>query len=292
MRRFLIPRARPLATLSSAALLAATLAGCSSSAKPDPYKIGALPSVQTVAAGRAVGHWVKKSDGTVRFAGTVAAGSAAEFTAALTPQTKGVVATVTGGDLAEGLAIGRALHDRKLTLTIEGACAGPCADYWFPAAASRRTDAPGGWLGYTPDLAQTAGATAEARAAEAKLYADSGVDSVKFHTALDSQLREVPGAGAASATSSAAMWMPDRADLVALGYPAAALAGMWLPPNLASANAHAHAWGQIVAYKNTLVGLPPAPAATAAAPPAPSGTATASASASPGAKPSAASGKR
>jgi hypothetical protein len=266
MRRFLTSCGRPLMTLSTAALLAGAAAGCSDGSKPDPYKIGALPAAQTVAAGKAVGHWVKKNDGTVHFTGTVAPGSSAEFAAALTPQTKGVVATVTGGDLAEGLAIGRTLHDRKLTLTIEGACAGPCADYWFPAAASRRTAGQGGWLGYTPDLAETTGAAADARTAEAKLYTDSGVDAAKFHTALDAQIRETPGTAAGPAP---AMWMPDRADLVALGYPDAALTGMWLPPNLASANAHAHAWGQIVAYKNTLVGLPPLPAATAPAPAAP-----------------------
>src|SRR5690348_3962250 len=117
MRRFLTPRGRRLATPPAAALLTgaltaaliSALAGCSNSAKPDPYKIGALPSLQTVAAGHAVGHWVKRTDGTVQFTGRVVPGSAAEFTAALTPQTKGVVATVTGGDLAEGLAIGRVL---------------------------------------------------------------------------------------------------------------------------------------------------------------------------------------
>ena len=299
MRRFLTPRGRRLATRPTAALLtgalaAATLtalAGCSSSAKPDPYKLGALPSLQTVAAVRAVGHWVKKIDGTVQFTGTVAPGSAAEFTAALTPQTKGVVATVTGGDLAAGLAIGRVLHDRKLSLTIEGACAGPCADYWFPAAASRRTAGSGAWLGYTPDLAETAGATPESRSAEAKLYSDSGVDGAKFHAALDAELREVPGAGAASAAPSVTMWMPDHADLIALGYPAAALSGLWLPPNLASANAHARAWGQIVAYRNTLVGLSPVPTTTAPPPGAPSASVAASASMSASASASAGDGK-
>ena len=263
MRRFLTSCGLPLAALSAAALLA----GCSQATKPDPYKIGALPAADAVTKSKAVGHWVKKSDGTLHFTGTVAAGAAAELTAALTPQTKTVVATVTGGDLAEGLAIGRTLHDRKLGLTIEGACAGPCADYWFPAAATRRT-ASGGWLGYAPDLAETEGATADARAAEAKLYTDSGLDGAKFHAALDAELRENPGGGPAS-SSSAALWMPDKADLTALGYPAATLSSMWLPPNLASANAQAHAWGQIVAYKNTFVGLPPVPTATQPAPPPP-----------------------
>jgi predicted lipoprotein with Yx(FWY)xxD motif len=267
MRRFLTSRGLPLAALSAAALLA----GCSQATKPDPYKIGALPAADDVTKSKAVGHWIKKSDGTLHFTGTVAPGAAAELTAALTPSTKTVVATVTGGDLAEGLAIGRTLHDRNLGLTIEGACAGPCADYWFPAAASRRTTS-GGWLGYAPDLAETDGATAESRAAEAKLYTDSGLDGTKFHAALDAELQGNPGAGGAAPTE---LWMPDKADLAALGYPAAALASMWLPPNLASANAQAHAWGKVAVYKNTFVGLPPVPAATQSAPPPPPATSTA-----------------
>jgi len=197
MRRFLTSCGLPLAALSAAALLA----GCSQGTKPDPYKIGALPAADDVTKSKAVGHWVTKSDGTIHFTGTVAPGAAAGLTAALTPATKTVVATVTGGDLAEGLAIGRTLHDRKLGLTIEGACAGPCADYWFPAATTRRTTS-GGWLGYAPDLAETDGATAESRAAEAKLYTDSGLDSTKFHAAMDAELRENPGAGVAASPRS------------------------------------------------------------------------------------------
>jgi len=270
MRRFLTSCGLPLVALTTAALLA----GCSQAAKPDPYKIGALPAADAVAQGKTVGHWAKKSDGSVHFTGTVAPGAAAELAAALTPQTTLVVATVTGGDLAEGLAVGRTLHDRKLGLDIQGACAGPCADYWFPAAVGRRTARSGSWLGYAPDLAETPGATPEARAAEAKLYTDSGLDGAKFHAALESELREIPGGGALPPVG---LWMPNKADLVALGYPDAALAGMWLPPNLASANAQAHAWGQVVAYRNTLVGLPPVPAAATQPPPPPAPTGTAGA---------------
>ncbi|NUR63762.1 MAG: hypothetical protein HOV87_34645 [Catenulispora sp.] len=269
MRRFLTSRGFPArAALALTAAAAATaLAGCSSSGRSDPYKIGALPTADTVTKGHAPGHWTK--DGAaLALVGTVTPGSAAEFTAALSPGTKVVRATVTGGDLADGLAIGRAIHDRKLDLVISGACAGPCADYWFPAAASRRTAGSGSWLGYVPDLSQSPQATPEQQAAEAKLYADSGLDSTKFHTALATQLREVPGG---SAAPGAKMWMAGQADLKAMGYPEQAVKGLWLPPNLASANAQARAWGQVVAYQNTLVGLPPAPAAPAATvPPAPS----------------------
>jgi predicted lipoprotein with Yx(FWY)xxD motif len=252
------------ATMATATLLS----GCSgwagkSQAKPDPYLIGALPAADVVAKGKAVGHWVKDGNARLVFTGLVAPGAAAELTAALTPKTTTVVATVTGGDLAEGLAIGRTLHDRKLGLTIKGACVGPCADYWFPAATASRTAISGSWLGYVPDLSETPSATPEARAAEAKLYTDSGLDPVRFHTTLDLQLREVPGE---PTPPPVAFWMPDKADLVGLGYQETALTGVWLPPNLASANAQARAWGDVVAYKNTLVGLPPAPSAAPAAP--------------------------
>lgn len=268
MRRFLTSHGFPAraALALTAAAAAATLAGCSSSARPDPYKIGALPTADTVTKGHAPGHWTRSGD-TLQLVGTVAPGSAAEFTAALGSGTKTVRATVTGGDLADGLAIARAIHDHKLGLIISGACAGPCADYWFPAAASRSTTGSGAWLGYVPDLSQSAQATPQQQAAEAKLYADSGLDGARFHTALAAQLREVPGG---SAAPSAKMWMPDQADLKAMGYPDQAVKDLWLPPNLASANAQARAWGQVVAYRNTLVGLPPVPQAPApAVPPAP-----------------------
>jgi hypothetical protein len=275
MRRFLMPWGFPLAALSAASLL--TLTGCSGWAasakpKPDPYRIGTLPAAEDVTKGKAPGHWIKDGDERLRFTGVVAAGAAVELTRMITPKTTAVVATVTGGDLAEGLAIGQTLHDKKLGLTIEGPCIGPCADYWFPAAnPARRTSASGSWLGYIPDFSETLGSTPEARAAEAKLYADSGLDSARFHTALDLELREVPGA---PAPPPVGYWMPDKTDLVGLGYPDSALAGLWLPPNLASANAQAHAWGDVVAYRNTLVGLPPIPGAGAKpsvlpAPPAP-----------------------
>jgi predicted lipoprotein with Yx(FWY)xxD motif len=270
MRRFLTSRGFPAraALALTAAAAAATLAGCSSSARPDPYKIGALPTADTVTRGHAPGHWTR--DGAaLELVGTVTPGSAAEFAAALTPGTKVVRATVTGGDLADGLAIARTIHDRKLDLVISGACAGPCADYWFPAAATRRTTGSGSWLGYVPDLSQSTEAAPAQQAAEAKLYADSGLDSTKFHTALAAELREVPGG---SAAPGAKMWMADQADLKAMGYPEQAVKGLWLPPNLASANAQARAWGQVVAYQNTLVGLPPVPQApaSAAVPPSPS----------------------
>ena len=115
-----------------------------------------------------------------------------------------------------------------------------------------------------PDLSETATSTTAARAAESNLYTESAVDATKFHTALDAELRETPGDQAPPPVS---YWMPDKSDLVALGYPDAALAGVWLPPNLVSANAHAHAWGDVVAYRNTLVGLPlPTAASSGAAP--------------------------
>ncbi|MFL6110718.1 MAG: hypothetical protein ACJ786_05135 [Catenulispora sp.] len=274
MRSFLTSRGFPAraALALSAVAAAATLAGCSDSPRPDPYKIGALPTADIVAKGRAAGHWIRDG-GSLQLIGTVPAGSAAEFTAALGSGAHTVRATVTGGDLADGLAIARAIHDLKLNLVIDGPCAGPCADYWFPAAATRRTTGSGAWLGYVPDLSESTAATPQQLSAEAKLYTDSGLDSAKFHTALDAQLREVPGG---SAVSGVRMWMPDQSDLKALGYGDQTLKGLWLPPNLASANAQARAWGQVVAYRNTLVGLPPVPTAPAPAvppaPPTPSGS--------------------
>ncbi|MFD0639425.1 hypothetical protein ACFQ9X_55440 [Catenulispora yoronensis] len=82
--------------------------------------------------GHAPGHWTKDGD-TLALVGTVAPGSAAEFAAALGSGTKSVRATVTGGDLADGLAIARTIHDRKLTLVISGACAARA-----PTTGSRR----------------------------------------------------------------------------------------------------------------------------------------------------------
>jgi hypothetical protein len=266
MRRFLTPRGVPACAglILAAAAAASLLAGCSTAdTKADPYKIGVLPAADIVTRGHAAGHWLR--DGAaLELVGTVSPGSAAEFTSALGNGASEVRATVTGGDLAAGLAIGRLIHDRKLSLLIDGACAGPCADYWFPAASSRRSTGSGSWLGYVPDLSESTTATAKQQAAEAKLYADSGVNAAKFHTALDAQLREVPGG---SAAPGATMWMPNQADLKALGYSDGTAKSMWLPPNLASANAQARAWGQIVAYKNTIVGLPPAPAKPAPAAP-------------------------
>ncbi|MEZ0106125.1 putative lipoprotein with Yx(FWY)xxD motif [Catenulispora sp. EB89] len=269
MRRFLTSRGVPAcAGLSLTAVAAAALlAGCSSAtSKPDPYKIGALPAADVVTQGHAAGHWTR-SGGTLQLVGTVTPDSATQFATALGAAGADTVrVTVTGGDLASGLAIGRTIHDRKLNLLIDGACAGPCADYWFPAAASRRSTGSGSWLGYVPDLSETGGATAQQQAAEAKFYTDSGVDAAKFHAALDGQLREVPGG---SAAPGAAMWMPTEADLKSLGYSAATVKDLWLPPNLASANAQARAWQQVVAYQNTLVGLPPVPDKGAPAVPAP-----------------------
>lgn len=283
MRRFLTSRGLPAAALAAAALLTA---GCSSTASPDPYKIGALPAAAEVAQGTAAGHWVKEDGGaTLRFTGTVTPTSATEMASLVNSSTKNVIATVTGGDMPAGLAIGQTVQARKLSLEIQGACAGPCADYWFPAAASRKTSASGSWLGYVPDLSETAGAAQAQRDAEAKLYAASGVDAAKFHTALDAQLRENPGGSGAQSISA---WMPDKADLLALGYPQSTVDGLWLPPNLASANAQARAWGKLVAYKNTLVGLLTEP--NAAATPVPSGSRPSSHASSAASTPTARSG--
>lgn len=268
MRRFLTTHGLPLTALGVAALVSSACTGCSGSgiggdkAAPDPYKIGALPTADVVAKAKATGHWVKVGSTQVRFTGLVTPGASAELAGLLTPATTTAVATVTGGDLAEGLAVAQILHDHKLALDVAGPCVGPCADYWFPAAASH-TALSGSWLGYVPDLSETPGATAEARSAEAKLYADSGLDSARFHTALDLELRGAPGT---DTPPSAGYWMPDKADLVGIGFPAASLASMWLPPNLASANAQAHAWGDVVAYRNTLVGLPLVPTTQTVAP--------------------------
>jgi predicted lipoprotein with Yx(FWY)xxD motif len=267
MRRFLTSRGVPAcAGLGLTAVVAAALlAGCSpSSSNKDPYKIGALPTADVVTKGHAAGQWTREG-GTLELVGTVTPNSAGQFASTLASGADTVRVTVTGGDLASGLAIGRTIHDRKLALLIDGACAGPCADYWFPAAASRRSTGSGSWLGYVPDLSESGTATPQQQAAEAKLYTDSGVDAAKFHTALDAQLREVPGG---SAAPGAAMWMPNGADLKALGYSAQTVKDLWLPPNLASANAQARAWQQVVAYQNTLVGLPPVPDKTAPAVPA------------------------
>lgn len=275
MRRFLTSRGVPAcAGLGLTAVAAAALlAGCSSASKTDPYKIGALPAADVVAKGHTAGHWTRDG-GTLELVGTVTPDSAAQFATALGSAAATTVrVTVTGGDLASGLAIGRTIHDRKLNLLIDGACAGPCADYWFPAAANRRSTGSGSWLGYVPDLSESGTATAQQQAAEAKLYTDSGLDAAKFHAALDGQLREVPGG---SAAPGAAMWMPARSDLKALGYSGDTVKDLWLPPNLASANAQARAWQQVVAYQNTLVGLPPAPAKGAPAPAAPASGAPAS----------------
>ena len=269
MRRFLTSRGVPAcAGLSLTAVVAAALlAACSTgNGKPDPYKIGTLPTADIVTKGHEPGHWTRDAAGTLELVGTVTPDSAAQFAGVLGPGATTVRATVTGGDLASGLAIGRTIHDRKLSLLIDGACAGPCADYWFPAAASRRGTGSGSWLGYVPDLSESGTATEQQRAAEAKLYSDSGLDAAKFHAALDGQLREVPGG---SAAPGATMWMPDRSDLKALGYSGDTVKNLWLPPNLASANAQARAWQQVVAYRNTLVGLPPAPDKGAPAAPAP-----------------------
>ena len=269
MRRFLTSRGVPAcAGLSLTAVVAAALlAACSTgNGKPDPYKIGTLPTADIVTKGHEPGHWTRDAAGTLELVGTVTPDSAAQFAGVLGPGATTVRATVTGGDLASGLAIGRTIHDRKLSLLIDGACAGPCADYWFPAAASRRGTGSGSWLGYVPDLSESGTATEQQRAAEAKLYSDSGLDAAKFHAALDGQLREVPGG---SAAPGATMWMPDLSDLKALGYSGDTVKNLWLPPNLASANAQARAWQQVVAYRNTLVGLPPAPDKGAPAAPAP-----------------------
>ncbi|WP_370365072.1 hypothetical protein [Catenulispora sp. GP43] len=268
MRRFLTSRGVPAcAGLSLTAVAAAALlAGCStSSSKADPFKIGVLPTADAVTKGHTAGHWTREGT-TLELVGTVTPDSATQFATALGTGATTVRVTVTGGDLASGLAIGQSIHDRKLNLLIDGACAGPCADYWFPAAASRRGTGSGTWLGYVPDLSESGTATAQQQSAEAKFYAASGVDAAKFHAALDGQLREVPGG---SAAPSATMWMPNQSDLKALGYSAQKIKDLWLPPNLASANAQARAWQQVVAYQNTLVGLPsvpdkPAPAAPAA----------------------------
>ena len=258
MRRFLTSRGVPAcAGLSLTAVAAAALlAGCSSSSsKADPFKIGVLPTADAVTKGHTAGHWTREGS-TLVLVGTVTPDSAAQFATALGSGATTVQATVTGGDLASGLAIGQSIHDRKLNLLIDGACAGPCADYWFPAAATRRSTGSGSWLGYVPDMSENGTATAQQRTAETKLYTDSGVDVAKFHAALDGQLREVPGG---SAAPGASMWMPDQSDLKSLGYPLQAVKDIWLPPNLASANAQARAWQQVVAYQNTLVGLPSAP---------------------------------
>ncbi|MBS2532236.1 hypothetical protein KGQ20_05575 [Catenulispora sp. NF23] len=288
MRRFLTSRGVPAcAGLGLTAVAAAALlAGCSgTSAKPDPYKIGALPTADAVTKGHAAGHWTRDG-GTVALVGTVTPDSAAQFASALGSGANTVQVTVTGGDLAQGLAIGQTIHDRKLSLLIDGACAGPCADYWFPAAASRRSTGSGSWLGYVPDLSETGTATAQQQTAEAKLYTDSGLDAAKFHTAMDAQLREVPGG---SAAPGATMWMPSQSDLKALGYSTQTVKDLWLPPNLASANAQARAWQQVVAYQNTLVGLPPVPDKNAPAVPPPPGApgAPAAPKASPSPSPSA-----
>jgi len=123
MRRFLTSRGVPAcAGLGLTAVAAAALlAGCSSASKTDPYKIGTLPAADVVAKGHTAGHWTRDG-GTLELVGTVTPDSAAQFATALGSAAATTVrVTVTGGDLASGLAIGRTIHDRKLNLLIDGA---------------------------------------------------------------------------------------------------------------------------------------------------------------------------
>lgn len=249
-----------LAAAAVAATLLAGLSGCASKPAPDPYQLGPVPSAAQVAKAELPGQW-KKEDDEVDFTGVAGPGSAKAFATAVGNGggLKKLVVTSPGGDLGDGLRIADFIRAHKLDIVVNGVCAGPCADYWFTAAA-HRTVKPGGWLGFVPDLTSQYPAQPQydaQRKDEAALYQAAGVHADVLRTTLQDQLR----LGAAADQPHGSVWMPTKAELSSLGY--GGFHEVWLPPNLASANAQAQPWSIIAAYHDTLVGYPlPTPTPT------------------------------
>jgi hypothetical protein len=242
------------------------LAACSSgkpAAAPDPYQIGPLPQATTVAQDKLDGQWHRDDDHTLTFTGLITPAAATAFEHLVTPKTTTVKVSSPGGDPLAALSMAGYLTDHHLAIDVVGPCAGPCADYWFPAAATRSVEK-GGWLGLTPDVTTIAatdpgalhGTAAQVSAAEKEqdaIYRAAGVNAALLRSELSTELQEQPGTE--NSASPAQLWMPSVGDLSKLGY--RDLTTVWLPPNLASANANAQAWGVIAAYDDTLVGFPP-----------------------------------
>jgi hypothetical protein len=183
----------------------------------------------------------------------VAADTASSFERDATAGVTTLTVSSPGGDLADALPVARYIRDHHLRIVVTGPCAGPCADYWFPAA-TRRTVRAGGWLGLAPDLAMTGRQDTPAGQQEAALYSASGVDATALHADLTNELRLAPGVATGR---PAQVWMPTTGELATLGMPGTG--GVSLPSNLAAANAHAQVWGVVAAYEHTFVGIPARP---------------------------------
>lgn len=84
---------------------------------------------------------------TLRLYGKIETGDAAALAKAYTPQTTLLVVRSPGGSAAEGMLLGRFIHQHGMDLEIEKTCGSSCANYLFPAAR-HKTITPGSVLAF------------------------------------------------------------------------------------------------------------------------------------------------
>jgi hypothetical protein len=178
--------------------------------------------------------------GDIVLTGHIDAAMAARAHAALADGKPRIVrVTSSGGEELPALAIARDLADHRAALVVEGVCAGPCANYLFPAAG-RRTVLPGALVIFSatatsrlamvpparrgevrPDYAQGAGQEKQ----QARNIALLMEPQLRLGTACYS-LTSRDGAGRAYINYRAAYvgWIPSRAYLEHAGV---SFSGFW-----------------------------------------------------------------
>jgi len=83
----------------------------------------------------------------LRISGTIAKGSAEKFAQRLKPGVRTVVVSSRGGIHDEALAIAEMIHERGLSVEVDGECFSACAQFIFPAGAQRGV-LPSGFLAF------------------------------------------------------------------------------------------------------------------------------------------------
>jgi hypothetical protein len=176
------------------------------------------------------------SDDALRIDGHIDAAMASRIEAALGHGGRTIHVTSTGGDPLPALALARQMRRSHAALVVDGLCAGPCANYLFPAAANRMV-LPGGLVIFSGAASSALAMVPAAKVnslgdnyaptslQEKALLSDAGVNQALL---LEAQLRlethcysltsrDASGKSYVNYRSDFLGWVPSRAYLVKAG---------------------------------------------------------------------------
>jgi hypothetical protein len=112
----------------------------------------AVSCVALATTASAVDFQIQRIDAaTLKFDGDIDKESADALFKALDDRVRTLRVTSPGGDMWQGILIGKYIHDHRITVEVDNLCASSCANYLFLAAASKRV-LPGAVLGFHGDL--------------------------------------------------------------------------------------------------------------------------------------------